>query len=80
MAKEKNPKWENEMWNTTIPPDDIPCKDCIFRLQDIEVAGEVFKRHTYGECRIYESPKVKPHEVLWDGKPCEFYEQEKKRK
>lgn len=78
MSKEKSPKWEKEMWATTTPPDDIQCKDCIFRLQPVTVAGETMSRHTYGNCKLYEPPQIKPHEVLWEKKPCEFYEKEKK--
>lgn len=80
MAEKKNPKWEKEMWNTTTPPENIFCKDCIFRLKPITVAGETMERYTYGNCEIFKGSQIKPHEVLWDGEPCEYYEQQRRKR
>lgn len=72
----EKPRWEEEVWKTVTPPDDIFCKTCIFRLQPVVVGGDTFERHTYASCRIYESPNMKPRDVLWDGAECEYYEKE----
>ncbi len=77
MSENRLPKWEKEMWKTTSPPEDIQCKDCIFRLRPVTVAGETVDRFNYGNCEIFRGTQIKPHEVLWEHGACEYYEQEK---
>lgn len=72
----EKPRWHDEMMQTVTPSDDIICKTCLFRLADVEVAGTTIKRHTYGNCKIFETPEMKPDEVLWEGAECEYYEKE----
>lgn len=80
MGEKKNPKWNEEMWKTITPPENIQCKDCIFRLKPLTVAGETMLRHTYGNCNIFKGSQMKPREVLWEGESCEYYEQEKRKR
>ena len=78
MGKEKKPRWNEEVWSGTTPPKDICCKDCMFKLEPATIGGQIIERHTYGCCALYEYPDMKPHEVLWDGAQCEFWEKEEK--
>lgn len=76
MTENRNPRWENEMWSTTVHSGNIQCKDCIFRLPPITINGESCDRSAYGNCEIYEDPDIKPHEVLWEGKVCPNHSKE----
>ena len=56
---------KNEMFHSTVPKDDIICKDCLFRMNDVEVIGKLVRRHTYAD--------TKPMAVLFEGANCPFY-------
>lgn len=75
MSEGKKPRWNEEVWSGTTPPEDICCKDCMFKLESVTICGETVERYTYGACKIMDD---KPHEVLWDGAQCEFWEKEEK--
>lgn len=59
-----------------MSPDNIQCKSCFFRLPAITVDGRPVERHSVPYCKLYEPPETKPHEVLWDAAPCDYYEKE----
>lgn len=71
---DKKPRWENEMLGGKPIPDDIVCKTCMFRLPPVTIRGETQKRHTFGNCKIYEGTDNKPPEILLDHGKCEYYE------
>lgn len=56
------------------PPEDICCKTCIFQLPPASIGGKMTSRHDWGECRVMKS---KPHDVMYEGAKCEFYERQK---
>lgn len=64
---------KNEMFHSTVPKDDIICKDCLFRMNDVEVIGKLVRRHTYGQCDVFTYPDTKPMAVLFEGANCPFY-------
>lgn len=64
---------KDEMFRSKVPKDNIVCKDCIFRLESIVVAGELYKRHTNGQCDIFTYPDTKPMAVLFEGADCPYY-------
>ena len=68
---EKRPKWESEMW-TGQEPNPVACESCIFRPTVFR--GTQLDRANTDTCGIFEEPDRKPHDVLWDGAECEFYE------
>lgn len=55
------------------PLDDICCKTCMFKLSPILLGGEMTPRHNWGHCQLLDD---KPHEVLYEGAECIFYEKE----
>ena len=67
---------QNEMFMSKVPKDNIKCKDCKFRMENVVVMGNLIKRYTYGQCDIYEYPDTKPYAVLFEGADCEYYEKE----
>lgn len=68
---------KNEEFKSKVPKDNIKCKDCVFRMDNVVVMGKLIKRHTYGQCDIYEYPDTKPNAVLFEGADCQYYEKEK---
>lgn len=68
----KRPRWESEMW-TAQSPHAVACETCKFRAS-LASDGEQLDRADTCNCTIYEYPDNKPHDVLWDGAECEFYE------
>lgn len=66
----------DEIWTSVKPKENIKCKTCAFKLDDVVVAGKLYKRHTYGNCSMYEPPDTKPNAVLFEGADCEFYVKE----
>lgn len=68
---------KNEEFKSKVPKDNIKCKDCMFRLPDVVVAGELVKKYKNGQCDIYEYPDTKPNAVLFEGADCQYYEKEK---
>lgn len=65
-------KWEKLV--SRFPDDDIPCKDCVYRLPEIEVNGKVYIQYKKATCEAFKH--MKPHEVLWDHAECPFYEED----
>lgn len=61
---------------TEYPPplDNICCKNCLFQLSPCMIGGVMTSRHTWAKCKIMDD---KPHEILYDGAKCEFYEKQK---
>ncbi|MBQ7607482.1 MAG: ADP-ribosylglycohydrolase family protein [Desulfovibrionaceae bacterium] len=56
---------------TTFDAHPVACETCLFRSTTLE-DGTFLDRANTGTCQIYED--MKPHEVYWDGAPCESYE------
>ena len=69
---EKRPRWEKEIW-TAQSPKAIACETCKFRAT-VAGDGTPLDRASTDTCELYEDPERKPHDVLWDGAECEFYE------
>ena len=57
--------------------DKIACKDCAFRDKTIvTIIGKTIQAGiTKGNCEMYE---LKPHDVLFQNAPCQFYSKETK--
>lgn len=70
--REKRPRWEKEIW-TAQSPKAIACETCKFRAT-VAGDGTPLDRASTDTCELYEDPERKPHDVLWDGAECEFYE------
>lgn len=65
---------END-FDPTPPPDDIICKDCIFRKPDFVVNGEVLiKGYKNARCDIFVNGK--PNDILFRNEDCDFHESE----
>ena len=64
----------DEIIRTRVPPDDIRCKTCLFKLPPVEVMGRITERHTFGTCFVFED---KPSGILWKHEDCELYKFEK---
>lgn len=72
----KRPRWENDNWVGTMPPDDICCKDCVFREADRKFSEKsTIKGHTLGICQVFTHGK--PDDVLWHKARCSYYVSEK---
>lgn len=56
-----------------FPDDNIVCKVCVHKLEDVHFNNAVIKRHTFGKCEVYD---VKPKEVLWEHAMCPSFEAE----
>lgn len=65
---------DSEIKEAPSPPLKICCETCAFQLPPAPVGGVLTSRHTWGSCLILDN---KPHEVLYDGARCEFYEKQK---
>ena len=65
--------WDNENFNTEVPPENILCRNCKFKMPPVEVAGREVDRSGYGSCKKY---SVKPQEILWNGAYCPMYRKE----
>ena len=68
---EVRPRWESEMMGG-IDPNPVACETCMFRPSTFR--GHQLDRADTASCGIFEDPEMKPHDVLWDGADCEFYE------
>lgn len=66
---------DSEVHEAPSPSADICCKDCAFQLPPTSIGGILTSRYNWGQCRILDS---KPHEILYEGAKCEFYEKQKK--
>lgn len=73
MAKVKgNLANVDEVFGTTIPSEDIICKNCKYRDD-----GTAFSRpYTKGNCQKFPYPGIKPLEILNAGGNCSYYEKE----
>lgn len=65
---------DSEVLEAPTPPKEIDCETCSFQLPPISVGGKMTSRGKWGKCKLLNE---KPHEVLYDGAKCEFYEKEK---
>ena len=68
-------RWENEIFKTQEPPDDILCTTCVYRLKPVTAAGHTQDRSKYALCEQY---SMKPQDVLWGRSPCPHYKREVK--
>lgn len=68
---------KDEMFRSKVPKDNIKCKDCAFRMENVVVMGKLIKRHTYGQCDIFTYPDTKPSAILFEGADCPYYEKDK---
>ena len=79
MAEEKRREF-TPMRGTFPDPKKIVCKDCVFRDHTVV---ELFGKKdacgiTRANCEIYKYPANKPHSILFDGGPCQYYTKETK--
>ena len=75
MPENKPKRWESEKMVLRDPDDNIACKDCIYRLEDIKLKdGTVVKQYKKAVCEAFQSHK--PREVLWESAKCPFYEKD----
>nr|WP_308742095.1 hypothetical protein [uncultured Anaerocolumna sp.] len=64
---------KEERWSAVqVDPNKIKCKTCKFKN-----GGMRYPHYTKGSCEMYPSPSTKPHDVLFEGADCVFYEKEK---
>lgn len=66
-------RWDDEEFNTQLPPDDIQCTTCKHKMEPVEIAGETYDRSGFGMCDKY---SIKPYDVLWNNGKCDRYEEE----
>lgn len=65
-------RWDDEEFNTQLPPDNIQCATCKHKLESVKIGDEVYDRSGYGICEKYD---LKPQGVLWNGDKCDKYEE-----
>ena len=66
-------KWDNENFNTEVPPNDIMCATCKHKLKPIVIGDFKQERYNYGMCDKYTR---KPEEILWNHGLCPLFEKE----
>ena len=66
-------RWDDENFATELPPGDIMCTTCKFKLKPVTVGDYVQDRSGYAMCGKF---KLKPQDVLWGKNPCKEYERE----
>lgn len=59
---------------TIAPSDDIPCRRCEYRLRPVEACGKYFHQYKKDTCAVYD--RMKPPEILWGEKECEYFEED----
>lgn len=79
MNEESRRKREEEYINAMAegshePPDDIPCRTCLYRLVPIEIDGKYYHQYKKVKCEVYDFRK--PREVLWEKQECEYYKED----
>lgn len=63
---------END-FSPTLPGDDIICRKCIFRKQDVVIDGKVIvKGYKNAYCDMY--PEGKPNGILFRNEDCGYFE------
>ena len=56
------------------PPDDIPCRTCLYRMPPIKIDGEYYHQYKKVKCAVYEFRK--PIEVLRKEQECQYYKED----
>ena len=56
------------------PPDDIPCRTCLYRMPPIEIDGKYYHQYKKVKCAVYDFRK--PMEVLHREQVCEYYKED----
>jgi hypothetical protein len=66
-------RWDDEQFNMQTPANNIKCATCKYRLKPVTIGDYTAERYGYGNCDKYD---LKPQGILWDGDPCEYYEED----
>ena len=67
----KKPRWADEEWKWEFPdPNEVVCKDCVFREPDAKAGKTLIDGATKSMCEVY---NLKPHGILFHGEDCDYY-------
>lgn len=74
MAEFKRENDKGTEWHGIVNPNPVYCKTCVFSHGKTPFDDTYMKAH----CQIFtdEEGEIKPREVYFEGKECEFYVEE----
>lgn len=60
-----------------LPPDEIRCRTCRFRLPDVKSGDRVLVcGYKSGRCEVYGEDNPKPNGILFRGEACGYYQRD----